>query len=299
MAQLIVQNVDGCRDTATNTIRVNGLPTAAFNISLACLAHPTLFFDHSDPYLAPLVYSGWNITNNGRLLGSMTGFQAAFTFDSLGSYHIIHAVADTNSCIDTVTRLLTVVPSPTSAFSITPNYNNLQGQIKLQNGSLGASEYYWELGNGLTTNAVSPVTTYEEDGTYLIQLFARNTYDCVDSTSMLFTMLYKGLWVPNALAMGPVQSVKIWKPVGVNLASYSVKIFDRWNVLIWKSDKLTDKGAPAEGWDGTFNGLPCPQGVYVWKITAIYSDGEIWRNQDYGNHDNMTGGNSGYIHLIR
>jgi hypothetical protein len=184
-------------------------------------------------------------------------------------------------------------------FNVNGNYQNTQGKVQFENGSLGADEYYWDLGNGETSNLLSPVTTYNEDGDYLVQLYTRNNFDCVDSTSVVYKMMYKGLWVPNALAVGPVPSVRLWKPVGVNLVLYKAEVFDRWGTKIWQSDKLTDKGAPAEGWDGSFNETPCQQGSYTWKITAVFKDGSIWNNSDIGNHDGLNGGNVGNITLIR
>jgi hypothetical protein len=36
-------------------------------------------------------------------------------------------------------------------------------------------------------------------------------------------------------------------------------------------------GQPGEGWDGTYQGQPLPQDVYIWKIRAIFLDGSDWR----------------------
>jgi hypothetical protein len=80
---------------------------------------------------------------------------------------------------------------------------------------------------------------------------------------------------------------------------YRADIYDRWGGLIWSSEELTNKGAPAEGWDGTYKEKPCQEGVYVWKITAIFKDGSIWHNEDVGNHEGLSGGTSGSITLIR
>jgi hypothetical protein len=91
----------------------------------------------------------------------------------------------------------------------------------------------------------------------------------------------------------------LWKPIGVNLTYYKADIYDRWGNLIWSSDKLTEKGAPAEGWDGTYKEVPCQEGVYVWKITAIFSDGSIWWNDDIGNREGLSSGRTGTITLIR
>jgi hypothetical protein len=69
--------------------------------------------------------------------------------------------------------------------------------------------------------------------------------------------------------------------------------------VIWSSEKLNDKGSPTEGWDGTYKEVPCQEGVYVWKITAIFKDGSIWYNDDVGNREKLSGGTSGSITLIR
>jgi len=298
-SQLIVVNSLGCADTAVNTVKMYGSPTADFNNSVACMGHTTHFFDHSDPNLAPLTHSGWIVSDGSHTIGYMTGQNASFTFDSLGVYTVLHAVSDSNGCADSITYQIAVVPSPLSVFNVNDNFENLQGQVQLENGSLGADEYFWDFGNGETSNEEIPVVTYNDDGDYLIQLYAKNNYGCVDSSAVMYKMLYKGLWVPSAMAIGPVQSVRIWKPIGVNLIYYRVDIYDRWDNRIWYSDKLTEKGAPAEGWDGTHNEVPCQEGIYVWKITAIFSDGSIWHNEDVGNHENLPGGTTGTITLIR
>tara|TARA_R110001583_G_scaffold10417_7_gene47887 strand:+ start:2704 stop:2907 length:204 start_codon:yes stop_codon:yes gene_type:complete len=46
--------------------------------------------------------------------------------------------------------------------------------------------------------------------------------------------------------------------------------------VIWFSNQIKD-GRPAEGWDGNFKGKPLPQGVYIWKIRAIFNNGATWQ----------------------
>jgi PKD repeat protein len=298
-AQLIVVSSLGCSDTVSNKVNLYGSPAADFTFSVACMGQSTYFFDQSDPSLAPLTHSGWIVSDGQHTIGKMTGPSATFTFDSLGVYTVLHSVSDTNGCADSLTYKITVVPSPYSVFNVNDNFENIQGQVQLENGSLGANEYFWEFGNGETSGTTSPVITFDEDGEYLIQLYAKNEYGCVDSSAVLYKMLYKGLWVPNAFSVGPVQEVRLWKPIGVNLTYYKADIYDRWGNLIWSSDKLTEKGAPAEGWDGTYKEVPCQEGVYVWKITAIFSDGSIWWNDDIGNREGLSSGRTGTITLIR
>jgi PKD repeat protein len=298
-AQLIAVSSLGCSDTVSNKVNLYGSPAADFTFSVACMGQSTYFFDQSDPALAPLTHSGWIVSDGKHTIGKMTGPSATFTFDSLGVYTVLHAVSDTNGCSDSLTYKITVVPSPYSVFNVNDNFENIQGQVQLENGSIGANEYFWDFGNGETSGTASPVITFDEDGEYLIQLYAKNEYGCVDSTAVLYKMLYKGLWVPNAFSVGPVQEVRLWKPIGVNLTYYKAEVYNRWGDLLWKSTKLTEKGAPAEGWDGTFNEKPCQEGVYVWKIEAIFSDGSIWWNDDVGNREGLSSGRTGTITLIR
>ena len=209
-------------------------------------------------------------------------------------------VSDSNNCIDTITKQISVNPSPVSAFSINENYGYVQGQIQLLNGTIGASQYYWEFGNGTISGAESPVTTYNEDGNYLITLTSTNNFGCTDTTSILYEFLFKGLWIPNAFTPnGPVEEVRLFKPIGINLASYKAEVFDSFGNLIWSSTLLDQKGSPIEGWDGTLKGNPCQQDVYVWKISAIFRDGSIWRNTDVGNRDYLNNQPYGTVTLIR
>jgi PKD repeat protein len=298
-ASLIVTNQFGCKDTATAPVTIHGLPNAAFDYSAACQGKPTYFFDHSEPNISPLTHWGWRIDQTQQI-GWMTGSTPSFTFDETGNYIVLLTVTDTNGCVDTVSRNIQVYPTPVSAFGLEKDYENVQGQVHFINGSLNADQYYWDFGNGQTSLAESPVTQFDMDGDYLVQLFAYNQYECMDSTSMLYKLMITGLWVPNAFApSGPIEQTRLWKPVGINLAYYRVEVYDRWDAMIWSSESLDDKGAPTEGWDGTYKEVPCQQGIYVWKITAIFRDGKIWRNKDIGDHTDMPEQTSGTITLIR
>jgi len=87
--------------------------------------------------------------------------------------------------------------------------------------------------------------------------------------------LDKGLFVPNAMAIGENGEAGFFLPKGSGLADYHVWVFDNWGALLWESTAL-DNGSPSEGWDGIYRGQYVPQGSYVWKINAVFDDGQIW-----------------------
>jgi gliding motility-associated-like protein len=179
--------------------------------------------------------------------------------------------------------------TPVSSFNLTKNYDGTQGKILLNNLSAGATAYYWDFGNGKTSEDENPVITYTEDGTYTIQLISYNEFECSDTTFFEYELLFKGLYVPNAFAPSSSNlSIRMFKPVGMNLKTYHVMVFDTWGHMLWESTKLDTEGRPEEGWDGTFEGNLMPQGNYMWKITATFIDDSPWNGSDIGQGEYKT-----------
>lgn len=47
---------------------------------------------------------------------------------------------------------------------------------------------------------------------------------------------------------------------GYDIYGYKLEIFNRFGELIFESENVNF------GWDGTYMGLKCPDGTYVWKL---------------------------------
>ena len=92
--------------------------------------------------------------------------------------------------------------------------------------------------------------------------------------------------------------LKVFKPKGVGLQKYTLKVFNRWGELIWQSSELDEIGGPAQGWDGTMKGAPAPQGVYIWEISGLFMDGTEWKGMSYSG-TNGRKNKSGTVTLIR
>jgi hypothetical protein len=117
--------------------------------------------------------------------------------------------------------------------------------------------------------------------------------------------MFDNLYVPNAFSPSSYNlGYREFLPKGLNLKDYHIMVFDKRGNLVWESKKLDCentlpdhcKGSPAEGWDGTFNGQPMPQDVYMWKINAVFRNNKVWEGSDSG-----TGSisNMGTVTLIR
>lgn len=73
------------------------------------------------------------------------------------------------------------------------------------------------------------------------------------------------LHVPNAFTpnddnLNETFQIRIGESCQV--VSFSLKIFDRWGRLIYEAEEYQ----PANAWDGTIDGQPAKQGVYMYQI---------------------------------
>lgn len=77
------------------------------------------------------------------------------------------------------------------------------------------------------------------------------------------------VYMPNAFA--PEGTNNIFTPVfdlHGQLQTYSFSVFNRWGALLWQT------ADPDQGWDGTFNGKPVPQGAYAYYVTVLDASGQ-------------------------
>jgi len=284
--KLIVQNAVGCTDSVIKPVRVHKLPVAAFSApDLLCSRTYIELTDQSKAGDTTKFSWLWHfgVPNDP---GNLSIEQNPLSYyDSEGSYDILLKIQDSFGCKDSITNTINVLPSPISSFLAEENLDGIAGKIRLTNTSTGATTYLWNFGNDKTSTKENPdVLTYEDNGTYIIRLIAKAVNKCTDTTSYKIEILFKGLYVPNALApLTTDVGTMVFKPIGVGLKEYHVQVFDKWGHLLWESTKLDPGGKPGEYWNGTSqDGNLVPQGTYVWKIFASFIDGTIWQGSDNG-----------------
>ena len=299
-AALIATNTAGCSDTITHTLTVNPLPSADFQNGASCAGSLTHFTDGSDVAVAPLKTWKWDFMDSEKVIGRSGSINPDFLFTNEGNFSTQLVITDNNGCQDSIVKPLVIHPVPVSAFVINQDYDNVQGQIQISNGTINASEYEWDFGNGSISTATEPIVTYNRDGSYNIRLISYSEFKCTDTLEMMYKLTFKGLYVPNAFSpTNPGSETLLFKPVGMNIKTYHVEVYDSWGNLMWSSSKLDEKGSPAESWDGTYNGNLLPQDVYIWKINAVFNDGTVWNANEAGNYTNLNAKTYGTVTLLR
>ncbi|MFH1160439.1 MAG: PKD domain-containing protein [bacterium] len=296
--QMIVTNQWGCTDSLTKPTRVFDIPVAEFESNVACKDDPTIFTDLSASTDTVIGFWQWNFGVASTHTDTSNLQNPEYIYDSTGTYTVRLIVKDYNGCRDTVDSLVTVNPTPLSAFTIKDYINGMNGKLQMQNlSSLDAYEFIWNFGNGQSSTEENPIVTYTEDGTYLIELISFNEFGCTDTTFYEYELLFKGLYIPNAFAPSSTNlAVRLFKPVGINLKSFHIQVFDTWGHVLWESTILDPQGRPEEGWDGTYNGELMPQGNYMWKVSATFIDNSPWNGSDIGQGEAST---MGTVTLIR
>jgi PKD repeat protein len=308
--KFMVTNTIGCRDSIMKQVVVHKLPVASFTSSPPCQRYDIKFMDGSKKGDTTMKAWWWNFNDPDHPYDTVQSQIAWHRFDSVGLFPVYFKVMDKNGCADDTSYTgFAVKQSPVAAFTITENVGDRQGVIQFNNESSGdAKAFKWSFGNGKGSTEVNPTATYVSDkNPYTIELVTWNDGLCYDTTSLTYEFLFDNLYVPNAFSpsnLSATTGCRVFQPKGLNLTEYHAMVFDKWGHLVWESRKLDCqdptvpdcKGSPVEFWDGTFNGEPMPQDVYMWKINATFSNGKVWEGSEAGTGSTTT---MGTVTLIR
>lgn len=122
-----------------------------------------------------------------------------------------------------------------------------------------SSSRQWFLEDRIDTARVcSFAFAYPKDSVEVL-FTGRDISGCKDTTTlMIYSNIYV-YWIPNVFT--PDESTnRLFSVFSRHILSGTVYIYNRSGAYITDFDVLTGS------WDGTKNGIPCPQGTYVWKI---------------------------------
>ena len=184
---LTVTNTSGCADTIMKTITINMLPVANFTSTGACLGDAIVFTDLSFPNAAAIVSFSWNFGDGGTsTLSSPVHFYAAY-----GIYNVTLTVVNSNGCVNSITKPVTVNPKPVADFSF-PATNCMGSAVSFTDLSFipsGFNEYIiswaWDFGDGTPTLTVffpnNPNVTHTFIGsanTHVVKLTVTTNMNC-------------------------------------------------------------------------------------------------------------------------
>jgi gliding motility-associated-like protein len=206
-----------------------------------------------------------------------SGTQSYFTPNSTTVYTVIGT--DINNCTSQISTIVVVNPRPTANLTANPLISTADSpNITFENNSIGDDLLVFSTGDGTTYDQFDSSLEYAypfSEGNYMASLWVQNQFGCSDSTQLVIQI--KGdeiFYVPNTFTPDGDEHNHIFSPVfttGFDPANFQFDLFNRWGELIFQSLNA-DKG-----WDGFYNGLLCPEGTYVWKITYKIPDRDEYK----------------------
>jgi hypothetical protein len=101
-------------------------------------------------------------------------------------------------------------------------------------------------------------------------------FTCVDSVAKdVDPEWITTFFAPNAFSPDyGEEGVRVFKPVGIGLATYAISVYSPWGQRVWHSTTL-DGDRPAESWNGKLDntGEALPQGAFTWLAEVEFVNG--------------------------
>ncbi|MBT7826145.1 MAG: PKD domain-containing protein, partial [Bacteroidetes bacterium] len=242
----------------------------------------------------------WQLGNGENI----TGKSPKLYFDKSGEYVLTVIAESKDHCFDSAEKRINVYPNPISEFEIFYDKTTLPW-TEFINQSKGADSYEWYWDNFMQSVSTNQTAYFRDIVNKPITLVAKTKYNCYDTVIHMISEYYHGLYVPNAFApeLYPSDSFTRFQASAIGLRYYKLRIFNTHGTMVYSWERNFEDyedGIPEFflGWDGTiFNQgeVKCPSDVYVWKIEAVFKNGEPWIGREYKGLYYQ----SGYLMLIR
>jgi gliding motility-associated-like protein len=257
-------DANGCVGTDDVTITVEQLPIVSFTPGLTAGCAPqTITLTNTTPNVLDCV---WTISDGTIISGCGT---VSVVLEDPGCYDVTLTTSSANGCTNSLTQTNVICLTPAPIASFTPSdytLTSINTEVTMLNSSQYATSYAWDFGDGNNSTLTHPTHVYPDNtsGNYTIMLVAYNNSGCTDTAYATITIEEEIIYyVPNAFTPDDDEFNQTFKPVftsGFDPYEYTLLIFDRWGEIVFESHNADF------GWDGTYGGKICQDGVYTWVI---------------------------------
>lgn len=266
----ITYSIQGnCPSSSTRDIVVNPTPLSTFtaDVTEGCDPLTVNFTADGMAYDSYTWDLGNGITNNDSEMTSTTY--------TPGVYTVSLTTTLLNCSSNTIMNdLISSYQNPTAAFTYDMSSS---GEVQFKNDSENGSSYFWDFGDDNSSTNFEPLHTYMQGGTYEILFDVTSAEGCT-ATIVEEINVVKDLdiFIPNTFTPDGDEFNNTWVPIiggDFDPTSYRLEIFNRWGEVVFVSYDIH------QGWDGTYNFEPCPNGIYTYKVymSNLTTDNKIER----------------------
>lgn len=181
--EFVIKSLNSCTDTLIKTISINATPVADFKDSVICVENSYQFNDSSQILSGSIITWKWNFDNTINFIEQ----NPVYTFSETGDYEMELIVVSDSGCVDTLTKIISIVDLPDASFTINPSYGIPYSLLHFTNDN--NYNFLWDFGNGYTFAGQNPTYAYPDSGTFDITLYATDQNGCLDSSTTKFSIL--------------------------------------------------------------------------------------------------------------
>lgn len=246
-------SADGCSATASAIVTVYTVsPLRLGNDTTVCIGTSTTIS-------APGGYSNylWSTSETTDVITVQTG----------GTYTL--TVVDGNNCtasdaIEVITRAQPVVDLGEDR--LVPEGTHLRLVPAISPNPGGFERYLWSPDSSLScTTCHTPWTTVQNTTTYT--LVYADDYGCTASDSFTINVAPPGTaYFPNAFSPNGDAVNDVFMPFVKNIKSITYSVYNRWG------EKVFESNSELIGWDGRYQGVILPPGVYTYYAKIMFLD---------------------------
>jgi PKD repeat protein len=176
--KLIETSDKGCKDSLSKIVFVFNQPTPNFTINTIqqCLKSNLYNFQNTS---VGFTLSSWNFGDGN--FSTLTSPSKSYSL--AGNYIVQLKVQNSRGCVDSISKTVNVISSPTAAFTHSATgVCNANLTVTFTNQSTGVDfTQLWNFGDGSTSTALNPSKTYATAGAYNVKLVITNANGCKDS----------------------------------------------------------------------------------------------------------------------
>lgn len=266
-------SLNGCLDTNYYGIQVYPQSQIDFDAISPCFPDPVVFMDKSTLNSGRIVNYNWTFGDgNGSNLVNPSHF-----YSNTGKYDVRLNTNTDKGCKDTLLKIgfALVRTKPVAGFTQErlPDKQFDVATVKFYNqSSTDVNKYDWNFGNGNTSSDENPEADFNDTARKIVTLIVTNAEGCTDTFSAKTGSLVSDFmfYMPDAFTPGSNGINDVLKPVMTPyVRKYVMEVFNRWGERVFYSDDLT------KGWDGTYKGQECEQGVYLCRVYLVPMRGAI------------------------
>ena len=261
---LSITDDNGCQATASDTIDLYLYPEVDFLVenTVLCPKVPLQFTNLSTPIDA-IDTIEWDFEDDT----TSAKYSPVYEFQQEGFHTISLSVTNTNGCTKRESKedLIFVMDYPPLTVR---NAEEIENGESIELNAEGAKRFSWTPTNSLNNPIIAnPLAFPNETTVYYVTTTDDNGCKQTDSVTVLVlnpdtsTLIVPQAFTPNGDGVNDQIKVLMY-----DIERFEFKIYNKWGQLVFKT-------VSQEGWNGIFNGIAQPMGVYNYIVEGIDKDG--------------------------